>query len=61
MLADAAHENLFKLYDALVSSWMIFDNSGPESRTIAYRIGTQEVVSMDPVSFMKIKKAAGVA
>ena len=53
-------ENLFKLYDSLVSSWIIFNNSGAEPETIAYRAETKEVTVVNQESFSKIKKVAGI-
>ncbi|MBI1977263.1 MAG: zeta toxin family protein [Candidatus Omnitrophica bacterium] len=53
-------ENLFKLYERFLTSWMIFDNSTPKPETVAYRLGEKHVVISEP-SFAKIKSLAGAS
>lgn len=54
-------ENLFMRYDALLSSWVLFDNSGENSETIAYRDEGGKITVLNPKSFAKVRKGAGIA
>lgn len=51
--------NLFAHYDPLISSWVLFDNSGSETETFAYREKDAEIIILNRETFSKIKKMAG--
>ena len=52
-------ENLFLRYNEILSSWIIFDNSGNEPKTIAYRNEEKTVKVLEDEPFLKLKKMAG--
>ncbi len=52
-------ENLFKLYDSMLSGWVIFDNSAAEPAMLAYREGERKVI-LDETKFSQIQKIAGL-
>lgn len=53
-------ENLFMRYDALLSSWVLFDNSGEFPETIACRNEARQITVLNPVSYSKVRKGAGI-
>ena len=52
-------ENLFLRYNEFLSSWAIFDNSGPDPQTIAYREKDKDAVILEKEAYMKMQKMAG--
>jgi predicted ABC-type ATPase/predicted transcriptional regulator with HTH domain len=52
-------ENLFGVYAPLLSSWVIFDNSGERPNTIAYYEKNRETI-LNQDLYLKIRKTAGV-
>lgn len=49
--------NFFKLYESMLDSWILFDNSGAKPHLIAKRRNGRDEI-MDKELFVKIQKAA---
>jgi predicted ABC-type ATPase len=46
---SAGLQNLFSLYETLVSSWRLYDNSGPQPKLVADRLASRPLTVYDDV------------